>query len=409
MPEVTAHLADGTTLHFPDGTSDAVVAKAVKSSMAPPVDPETERIKKVQALKYPTSAERGGKLGAAIQEGPLQGFADEGRRNTGALFNAITDTAPGTKTGMDDPAVSFIAGAQPGNAFSGIPNAIETMAAPAAQTGTLADALKAGPLVGPIVGAGENLLSKVRRYRAGGDIPYIEQQIKPAGAERQAATIKIAPQMAEDPQLLAAKGARFDQQVFDKFKAAEAELKAAGQSVPQGTMIPKKGLMDDLLDTIDKQSSFESNPEVVSNSAAHKILGDWYNKLDKLPDQIPFEELRDFRQKLDRDIMTHGGWKETASSADRAEMQANRDVVNTIRKHLKGINARLDTADAAYGPAADAVSASGLDWESGRRLAGVGKPPKPGLIRKALPVIGAAGLGVAAANGRKILGALGAE
>ena len=206
-------------------------------------------------------------------------------------------------------------------------------------------------------------------------VQRIKQAIGPTGAERQALTIRLAPELAKDPVLSQLPpGPQFDSAVFDRFQAARAELKAAGDSMPAGTTVLKAPLMDELIELIDSQSSFASNPDLVANSAATKILADWYNKLEKLPEKIPFDELRDFRQKLDKEVMTHGGWKETASSADRAEMTANRGIVNAIRRRLKGVDPRLDAADAAFGPASDAVMAAGLDWETGERLAKVGKP-----------------------------------
>ncbi len=140
-------------------------------------------------------------------------------------------------------------------------------------------------------------------------------------------------------------------------------------------MVSTKPILDDISNSIKKQSVFTSNPDLIPNPAANKVLAEWYNKLGKLPDKVPFDQLRRFRQALDKAIEVHNGWSETANAADRAEMAAQRSVVNSIRGGLKGIDARMDAADAAYGPASDAMGAAGLDFESGRRLSTVGKAP----------------------------------
>lgn len=52
MPDITARLADGTTLSFPDGTPDAVVEKTVREQV------QLAKVKAVQAKKYPSAQEQ---------------------------------------------------------------------------------------------------------------------------------------------------------------------------------------------------------------------------------------------------------------------------------------------------------------------------------------------------------------
>ena len=250
------------------------------------------------------------------------------------------------------------------------------------------------------------LTQKARRILAGGDQAYVEQQIAPRGQEAQARTAQISPDLAQDPTLLKLRGVRFDQKNFADFKAAEHALTAAAQSVPAGTQLPKAPITNGILDAMDKLQSFHSNPELVASPSAERLLGEWYNRLDKLPDNVPFDELRDFRQKIDKEIFTHGGWKETATAAEKTEMDALRKVSNLIRAQTKGISPALDAADQAYSLAADTAASSGLDWNTGRRLSGVGKPSE--LARKAKRAIGygAAGAAGAAAGGGAVYRAL---
>lgn len=85
-----------------------------------------------QAARYPTAQEQGGRVGQAVQNSPLYGFAEEGRRNTGNLFGAIANTAPGTQTmGYDNPATAWMAAGIPGTAT----------------TEAMGQAAKEGPLV----------------------------------------------------------------------------------------------------------------------------------------------------------------------------------------------------------------------------------------------------------------------
>ncbi len=52
MPDITAQLADGTTLTFPDGTSDAVVEKTVREQV------QLAKVKAVQKAKSPSAQEQ---------------------------------------------------------------------------------------------------------------------------------------------------------------------------------------------------------------------------------------------------------------------------------------------------------------------------------------------------------------
>lgn len=91
---------------------------AGRSSMpvTPQVDP-MDQVRRVQAAKYPTAAEQGGRQGAAVEMGVLGGFAEEGRRNLGKLFESIVNTAPGAQTmGYDSPENQWLGSGIPGGA-----------------------------------------------------------------------------------------------------------------------------------------------------------------------------------------------------------------------------------------------------------------------------------------------------
>ncbi len=123
---------------LPNGSETPAAAESsLRGAMPPPGDPA---ILAAQAARYPTAAEQGGLRGQAVQNSLIRGFAEEGRNNNRALFNAMRDPMDTANhperqiiTGMDDPSVALISAAIPGGA------ATETMG--------IGQAAKESPLV----------------------------------------------------------------------------------------------------------------------------------------------------------------------------------------------------------------------------------------------------------------------
>ncbi len=239
--------------------------------------------------------------------------------------------------------------------------------------------------------------------------PLIEQKIAPSGAERQALTQKIAPTLAQDAELVKiAAVPEWDAAVWKRFQAAKAGLDAVDDVVPAETTLPKKPLKDAIRTAIEKLkvpgktaektvpvftegkgiTGFETKTITESLSGhpdAVAILEKAFDEVNKFPDDIPYSDLKKFREQLDDAIATHSGWKKEASAADQAAMRAKRVVANAVRKSLS-INDAVKAANEAYGLAADTMNAAGLNWKTGRRLATTGDVPKIKPAIKAAPV-----------------------
>lgn len=247
--------------------------------------------------------------------------------------------------------------------------------------------------------SGESIADTIRAAR--GDVPKkqlkIEELLAPKGKEAKATAMQVAADLAkEHPTIAKLNQVKFDKRITQDFRTAQNQLKLAETLVPQGTVVKKAAILDKIQDVIDEQSPFAANPELMANPRAAEVLKEWGDRLDKLPDDIPFDELRKFRQQLDDDIASHRGWNETANIADQSEMRAKQHVVNAIRSQLKGISPQLDKADTAYSKAVSAIGASGIDPKTGRRVMDVGKKPEPGIIRRnAGKIATATGAGIA--------------
>lgn len=206
----------------------------------------------------------------------------------------------------------------------------------------------------------------------------IENAIAPGAVERRAITNNIAPELAKDANLTGKTGAAFDQALFSRYQTAQKALDAAEKSVPAGTMVPKQPLLQQVDKAIDDlQVSGQNGAKISGHDDAVKILQQERDKLDQFGDQIPFSDLLKYRRQLDQAIRTSGGFKETASAADRAAMEAKRLVANTVRGGLANSTGAMSAANKEYGLMRNAIDAAGLDDETGRRLATVGKATSP--------------------------------
>ena len=275
--------------------------------------------------------------------------------------------------------------------------------------------------------AGSELVGKTRRVLAGmgKDIPqeqaWVEHLIGAKGKEAEKLTAQISPTLSQDPQLVGmAKQALADRYNVAKFRKASNQLNVADASVPADTTVLREPILQELDAGIEELRvpaepltqevpistpgrgitgfTNETTPQFISGHGdALKVLIEARNEIAKFPEQIPFKDLRKYRQQLDQSIQTHSGWKETANAADQAAMQAKRKVVNSVRRQLSGISKEMDAANKAYSEAADTLSASGVDFETGRRLSTVSKPSE--LAKKTKRVLGKIGLTAAAGAG----------
>lgn len=285
------------------------------------------------------------------------------------------------------------------------------------------------PIVKAGMGAATAMRTGTKTALAGGKAPLIEQAIlRGAGSkEAHAITARISPELARDGELVraAATGSKqVDTVLLKRYEGAKQLLNIAEKTVPGGTTIEKAGLLAEIKAAMDElrvpAAETQRNvpvttpgkgvtgfkTETVSQSVsgypdALKTLKEAYDEVNKFPDDVPFENLRKYRQQLDNSIQNHSGWKETASAADQAAMVAKRKVVNIIRNSQRGISAALDAANKAYSLASDSVNAAGIDTEIGRRLSTVGKPTgaqkaataaKKGLLKGAAVAGGGAAL-----------------
>jgi hypothetical protein len=267
---------------------------------------------------------------------------------------------------------------------------------------------------------------------AGGPQGFIEQMLKgPIGgtaAERQTLIARLSPTLSRDVEVLKARTlAAFDKTIWQRLKDAKAMLSSAEASIPTGTTVPKAPLLNDVDALMDKYRvagqpvtqqvpittpgqgvtgmTTRQVPQYVSvNQDALNLIEKLRDEIAKFPDNVAFEDLRDLRQKLDKVVESSSGWRETGNAADKAQMLARKDVVNTLRQHLGGISPNMDLANAAYGKASDLMEAANLNYVDGRRIGTIGAPTA---AQKALRIAAktglvAAGLGTAEQIYRKV-------
>ena len=202
MPQTIMDLGRKVKAKYPgqyDDMDDGEVGRRVKSKypgayddfsdepVAPAagyVDP-MDQVRRNQAAQFPTAAEQGGRRGAAVEMGTLGGFAEEGRRQTGKLFNAMYATEPEAQTmGMDSPEGQWLG--------SGIPTGTGT-------TGLrLGEAFRQGPLPSAIRGTAsamkvpERLLTGAAESRVRAARPQAAPNIPLSIGQAAEGTIKTA-------------------------------------------------------------------------------------------------------------------------------------------------------------------------------------------------------------------------
>ncbi len=245
--------------------------------------------------------------------------------------------------------------------------------------------------------------ASIVEHRLGPISDQIEQKMGLSGKEGRAVASTISRDLAKDQALVQAPaGPKFDAAVYNKFTRAQSGLDIAEAQVPEGVTVPKAPIISELKSAINKleipgQTITETvpsgepltvserlsgqtqkmvttmkTPMISGHSDAVSALKGSLNEIEKLPDEIPFEDLRKYRQQLDSAIKTSGGFKETATSAERATAEAKRAVANNIRAKLADAAPVLKPANAEYSLAHKAMEATGLNFEDGRRISGSG-------------------------------------
>ncbi len=281
--------------------------------------------------------------------------------------------------------------------------------------------LQAAPVIAGAVGGSASLARTGTRGAitalAGGPQGFIEQQLRgPLGssAERQTVIAQIAPTLTRDAELLrTSTQTAFDKVLWSRFQKAKTALDAAEQTIPAGTTIPKQPLLKDIdaladkyrvpgqptpvtstrqvplspnnpaLGTQPQQFTTNAAQYVTVNQDALNVIGKLRDEIAKLPDNVPFSDLRDLRQKLDKVIQDSSGWRETGNAADKAQMLARKDVVNAIRGRLSGISTELDAANELYSKASDLTEAANLNYVDGRRIGTIGAATNAQRLAKA--------------------------
>ncbi len=252
-------------------------------------------------------------------------------------------------------------------------------------------------------------------------VTKIEQRLAPSGREAQAKAMDVAPKLAQNPKLVGVGQEAFEKRLFTEFKTADSAVKAAETATPKATTIVKQDVLADIDAAIDKLQIPASptiqrvpvmtpgkgvtgfqNKTVSQSVSGHpdalKVLKASRDDIAKLPDNIPFHELVTYRRQLDRAIQTGGGWKDTATAAERAAMEAKRNVVNSIRAKLGDASAPFKAANKQFSTYADGMEAAGLDWNTGRKLSRVGKVPPSSRTRRAAELAGKAAVTAAGAG-----------
>lgn len=295
------------------------------------------------------------------------------------------------------------------NAVTGQPNQLDP-----ARAAEEANANMVGQMVGGVAGKVIGKASPVakegfRRWRYGPVVQQIEQKLGPKGKEAQATAIDIAESLAKDPVLAkAAKGKPFDTAVFSRYQSAKVGMDAAEEAIPAGTVVPKPAVLSQI-DTAIKELqvltpsktvpaivkgplgqniNLSGATKTVENSIsghedALRVLTELRAKVAQFGKDIPYQDLRKFRMQLDKNVKVSGGFKETATAADRAAVQANKFVSDAIRGEMAKATSAMTPANAEFSLMSRAMETAGLDFGTGRRLADVGKIPPSMLVKLA--------------------------
>ncbi len=390
---VDIEMPGGITLtDVPEGTSKADILKAY-AKVAPAnqlsYKQGTARMNADANAPVPTAATGLQNLGESAVDS-LKGMGTQLMNNIGASPGTKRPQAPqpsltGAVEGIAGPPLDYVKALRAGNpdAAASAGGRILTQTTPA------------------LYGAAEGIKAGAGALTAD-PVTAMERSLAPRGISAKATTQATAPDLVaagEQPAGALTSQRVFDQRILDKFTQAKAGLDAAERSIPPGTMRPKAPLLSGIDKAIDDLQVAASPdpvtgaPRSISGHAdAVKVLTDERTKLDSLPDNVPFEDLRKYRQQLDKAIGDSNGYSDNATAADKAAMQARKTVAGIIRDNLKGVSPELDAANQAYSTYADPAGVI-----QARQMADVGKPARiKQLLKKyAVPAVvgGAASLG----------------
>ncbi len=219
-------------------------------------------------------------------------------------------------------------------------------------------ALQEGPDLGRV--------KELRDFAYGSDpaVQNVEQGIAPSSKEAQASTLRIAPRLAEDPQLATAKGLLFQQNLFTKFKNAEAGVSAAQANVPPGTTVPGTPIADGLAAIIEKYNS------VGQTDAANLVAKEWNRWTNLLKDGDQIDYHADFapnKRALGNDMRTAGKFRETGNPTDAAKATALREAYGVLMEAEKNVSPDLKKANVEYSTTIQGLDNAGMDIKTGRR------------------------------------------
>lgn len=288
-----------------------------------------------------------GKVGAQIAEVALPTSA------ASKLVQGPGFLRAAARTGLEGATVGAVRSAQTGDPVQG------------AKEGVIAAA------TGGVIRAIPPLVQRAKVALAGGPQNYIEQQLAggtpvKAITERGQMIQKVTPELAQNPAYLQAKNIRFQQKAFEDFNAAKHGLKAAEGSLNSTLKIPRDKIIDFIDDKI-AELQVPGRDELLSGAPeAVRELVNARNTISKLHQYIPVDDAIKLRRQLDNAIQVGGGFKETSTAAERALMQARRDVSNAVRGEIAAVDGGFRRANEAFSKAADVMDAGQIDWNTGR-------------------------------------------
>ena len=162
----------------------------------------------------------------------------------------------------------------------------------------------------------------------------IYQNLENAKAELKAAKASVIPQPINGQPLLAA----FDSAIDDYSVKTPPHLKW-GMETRTAIGDPYQPLQG----VVDPETLFNQRGKALAN------VRDRVAKLMNDRGQIASDKLQDMKEIIDKEIQDHGGWKESTSAADRANLAALREGNGYLRDTLRNLgNDRLNKANDAF-------------------------------------------------------------
>jgi hypothetical protein len=221
-------------------------------------------------------------------------------------------------------------------------------------------------------------------------VKKIEQKLKPSSTEAKLTTERIAPELAKNPVLVNAKPKEFDKALFGQFKEAEKDLVAVEKTVPRSATVPQQDITNQLEQIAQK---YEDMGATEAAAAVRKEWDKWASK----PTDIPWEEFLTGKRRLGGQMKVMGQFRESGTAAEKATGAAMREANRVLVNASNGISQALAAANKNYSVLHSAVESAGLSFNSGRRVAGIGKEI-PTTLQKLKPYAVKAGLGAAGAT-----------